>query len=204
VHDHTGRLELADTQASQDFEFRRSAFVNAGYQHRDEHWLNRTYPQDRAHVFAQWTGWRPLTMDFDALVGDGVLFGQTDATSALAWQEVYVLNATARPTPRLAAAGSVTRYRLATGYDGTDYVLQWLVGVNVTAQFTQRLSIRVYPQYDSNAEHLDVNGLLSYVVHPGSVFYAGVNSGFDRDLANDVPRATSRQVFTKASWRFSL
>jgi hypothetical protein len=143
-------------------------------------------------------------MDFDALVGDGILFGATDATSALAWQEAYVLNATVRPTSWVTAAGNVTRYRLATAYAGDDYVAQWLVGVNLTAQFTRRLSIRVYPQYDSNAEHLDANGLLSYVVHPGTVFYAGVNSGFDRDLASNAPRATSRQAFTKASWRFSL
>jgi len=204
VHDHTGRLELADLQASQDFEFRRSAFVNAGYQHVDEHWLNHTYPQDRAHVFAQWTAWRPLTMDFDALLGDGILFGETDATSALAWQEVYVLNATVRPTSWVTAAGNVTRYRLATAYDGDDHVAQWLVGVNLTAQFTQRLSLRVYPQYDSNAEHLDANGLLSYVIHPGTVFYAGVNSGWNRDLATREPRTTSRQAFAKASWRFFL
>jgi len=204
VHDHTGRLELADLQASQDFEFRRSAFVNAGYQHVDEHWLSHTYPQDRGHLYAEWNAWRPLTLNFDALLGDGILFGETDAASALAWQEVYVLNATARPSARLTAAGNVTRYRLATAYDGDDHESQWLVGVNFTAQFTQRLSIRVYPQYDSNAEHLDVNGLLSYVVHPGSVFYAGVNSGWDRDLANDAPRATSRQAFAKASWRFAL
>ena len=204
VHDHTGRLELADIQASQDFEFRRSTFVNAGYQHVDEFWLSRTYPQDRAHLYAQWTAWRPFTMDFDALVGDGILYGTTDATSALAWQEVYVLNATVRPTSWVTAATNVTRYRLATAHDGTDYDAQWLVGVNLTAQFTRRLSIRVYPQYDSNTEHLDANGLLSYVIHPGTVFYAGVNSGFDRDLANDVRRLTSRQAFAKASWRFSL
>jgi len=49
-----------------------------------------------------------------------------------------------------------------------------------------------------------VNGLLSYVIHPGSVFYGGVNSGWDRDLVNAAPRTTSRQVFAKASWRFSL
>jgi len=115
-----------------------------------------------------------------------------------------VLNATVRPTSWVTAATNVTRYRLATAHDGTDYDAQWLVGVNLTAQFTRRLSIRVYPQYDSNTEHLDANGLLSYVIHPGTVFYAGVNSGFDRDLANDVRRLTSRQAFAKASWRFSL
>src|SRR6185503_11969959 len=200
VHDHTGRLELADIQTSQDFEFRRSAFVNAGYQHVDEHWLDHTYPQDRGHLYAEWRAWRPLTVNFDALVGDGILYEQ----SRLVWQEVYVLNATARPTPRLSAAGSVTRYRVATAYDGDDFESQWLVGVNLTAQFTRELSIRVYPQYDSNSEHLDVNALLSYVVHPGSVFYAGVNGGSDRDFVNNARHTTSRQVFAKASWRFSL
>jgi len=204
VHDHTGRLELSDIEASQDFEFRRSAFVNAGYQHFDEHWLNHTYPQDRAHLFAQWTAWRPLALDVDVSLGDGILFGDTDASSALAWREQVVLNATARPTPRLTAAANVVRYRLATSPDGADYFALWLVGVNATAQFTQRLSIRVSPQYDSDARHLNVNGLLSYVIHPGTVFYAGVNSGWDEDPTSGERHATSRQFFAKASWRFSL
>ena len=98
----------------------------------------------------------------------------------------------------------MVRFRLAQARDGDDYFALWLVGVKTTAQFTRRLSMRLFPQYDSNAKHLDANALLSYVVHPGTVFYAGVNSGWDRDLANDAPRATSRQAFAKASWRFAL
>jgi hypothetical protein len=70
-------------------------------------------------------------------------------------------------------------------------------------QFTRRLSARVYPQYDSNARHLDVNALVGYVIQPGTVFYAGVNSGWDPDLRTGIKRATSRQVFAKASWRFA-
>ena len=204
VHDHTGRLELSEIAASQDFEFRRSALVNAGYFHSDEHWLNRTYPQDRGTLFAQWTAWRPLALDLEASVGDGILFGDTDASSALAWREQYTLNATVRPTPRLTAAANVVRFRLATAPDGDDYFALWLVGVNATAQFTTRLALRVYPQYDSDSEHLNVNALLSYVVHPGSVFYAGVNGGWDQDPLNAERHATSRQAFTKVSWRFSL
>ena len=203
VHDHTGRLELTELQSTMDFEFRRSAFVNAGYWHFDEHWLNRTYPQDRAHLFAQWTAWRPLALDLEANVGDGILFGSTDATSALAWSETYTLNATARPDPRVTAAANVQRFRLAQRRDGADYFALWLVGVKTTAQFTRRLAMRIYPQYDSNAKHLDVNSLLSYVVQPGTVFYAGVNSGWDQDLVTGSRRATSRQFFTKASWRFA-
>jgi len=203
VHDHTGRLELADITASQDFEFRRSAFVSAGYEHLEEHWLDRTYPEDRANLFAQWTAWRPLAMDVNVTLGDGVLFGD-ETTSTLAWLEQYVLNATARPGSRVTVVANVTRYRLATAPHGADFVAQWLVGVNATAQFTRRLSIRVYPQYDSNIQHLDANGLLSYVVHPGTVFYAGVNSGWDQDPVTRERRATARQFFAKASWRLSL
>jgi hypothetical protein len=203
VHDFTGRLELSDLEASSDFEFRRSAFVNAGYQHFDEHWLSRTYPEDRVHLFAQWTAWRPLSFDLDAVVGDAVLFGATDATSALAWGENYSLNATARPGPRLTTVANIVRYRLSDGYRGSDYISLWLVGVNASVQFTPRLSLRVYPQYDSNAQHLAVNGLLGYVIQPGTVFYAGVNSGFDQDLVSGTRHATSQQVFAKASWRFA-
>jgi hypothetical protein len=136
VHDHTGRLELSDIESSMDFEFRRSAFVNAGYQHFDEHWLSRTYPEDRAHLFAQWTAWRPLSFDLDAAVGDAVLFGETDASSALAWGETYTLNATARPGPRMTTVANVTRYHLTAGYGGSDYVSLWLVGVNASIPST--------------------------------------------------------------------
>jgi uncharacterized protein DUF5916 len=203
VHDHTGRLELTNLQGSLDFEFRRSAFVNAGYLHVDEHWLSRTYPEDRAHVFAQWTAWRPLSFDLDAVAGDAVLYGATDASSGLAWAETYALNATARPEPRVTAAANVVRYRLSNGYDGHEYIALWLIGMNTSVQFTRRLSVRVYPQYDSHARHLAVNALLGYVIQPGTVFYAGVNSGWDEDLVAGTRRATSQQVFAKASWRFA-
>jgi len=203
VHDRTGRLELTEILSSMDFEFRRSAYLDAGYHHFDEHWLNHTYPQDRAHLYAEWTAWRPLSFDVEATAGDGILYDATDATSRLAWSETYTLNATARPDPRVTVAANVVRYRLADRPDGADFFAVWAVGVKSTAQFTRRLSMRIYPQYDSKQEHLDVNALVSYVVHPGTVFYAGVNSGWDPDLASEKRRATSRQFFTKASWRFA-
>lgn len=203
VHERTGRLEMTNLEAGGDFEFRRSAFVYAGYLHNDEHWLNHTYPQDRAHVFAQWTAWRPLSLELDAFVGDAILFAASDADSRLVWSETYVLNATAHPGPRVTAAGNVVRFRLADAPDGDDLAAVWLVGVNTSMQFTRRLSARVYPQYDSNERHLDVNALVGYVIQPGTVFYAGVNSGWDPDLRTGSKRATSRQVFAKASWRFA-
>ena len=62
--------------------------------------------------------------------------------------------------------------------------------------------MRVYPQYDTDTEHLDADALMGYVVHPGSVLYAGVNGGFDR--VDDRRRATRRSVFLKASYAFQV
>ncbi len=203
VHHHTGRLERAEYYADMDFEFRRSAFVNAGYLHVDEHWLDRIYPQDRVRTYAEWTAWRPLALKLDASAGDAIVYGASPAASGLGWSEVVALEATVRPEPRVTAAANVVRYRLATARGGTELIALWLVGVKTTAQFTRRLSARLYPQYDSDHRHLAVNALLGYVVQPGTVLYAGVNSGWDPDLAGGRRVATSRQVFAKASWRFA-
>ena len=67
---------------------------------------------------------------------------------------------------------------------------------------TRALAARGYPQYDSDSRHLGVNALVSYVLHPGTVLYAGVNGGFDP--VGTKQHATARQFFVKASYRFEL
>jgi hypothetical protein len=205
VHDRTGRLQFSQVDASWDFEFRRHAFVLGGYRHNDEHWLGRTYPMDVGRFYAEWNAWRPLTLNVEGLLGDAIdYFPQGGLAPRLVWSEQLFLNATARPGPRLTAAANLVRYRLAHSWRGEELVDVWLVGVKTTAQFTRRLSARIYPQFNSGTRHIDVNALLGYVVQPGSVLYAGVNSGLDEDLPSGRRAATSRQVFLKASWRLSL
>jgi uncharacterized protein DUF5916 len=199
VHDRTGRLEFTEIESSMDFELRKSAYVNAGYRHGDEHWRDHTYPQDKAHLYAEWHGWRPLSLDVDVLAGDAIRY----STSAMVWSDVVAFNATVRPEPRVTAAANLVHYRLAEEFDRNQLEELWLVGVKTTAQFTRRLSARLYPQYNSVAKHVDVNALLGYVVQPGTVFYAGINSGWDQDVLSGKRAATSRQLFAKASWRWS-
>ena len=71
-------------------------------------------------------------------------------------------------------------------------------------QLTRRLSVRLYPQWDGDAKHLAVNALVGWVLHPGTVFYAGVNGGYDEALRSRRMAPTTRQAFAKASWRFEL
>lgn len=202
VHDRTGRLETTNLEGSMDFEFRRSAYVNAGYRHYDEHWIDRAYPQDRAHVYAEWHAWRPLSLSADVVAGDAIRYGGP-TTSGLVWSDVVEFNATVRPDPRVTSAANILHFRLADSFDKGELEDVWAVGVKTTAQFTRRLSARLYPQYDSNRKHVDVNALVGYVIQPGTVFYAGVNSGWDPDVLTGKRTATSRQFFTKASWRLA-
>ena len=102
----------------------------------------------------------------------------------------------------MAAANNVQLLRVARRPDSGDVLDETLIGINTTAQFTRELSARIYPQYDSHTHHLALNGLIGYVVHPGTVLYAGINSGFD-DIASRQ-RPTGRQFFAKASYRLGI
>jgi hypothetical protein len=130
---------------------------------------------------------------------DGIFFGPTDATSFLGWQESYEWNATLRPDPRLTSELTATRSRFSHPNGGAEVYDVWVVGAKTTYQFTRRLYTRLYPQYDTDAEHLDLDALLGYVIHPGTVLYLGVNGDLDR---TDRLHQTGRTVFFKASYLF--
>jgi hypothetical protein len=202
LHDHTSRPEYADIYPHVELVFRKNFYAYAGGHEIVEHWISRNYSQERVDMYFEDTRWRPLTWNLQATLGDGIYYGATDAESYLAWTENYTLNATVRPSSRVTAAASVLHYRLAHRPTSGEVVNQWLVGVNMTAQFTTRLSARLYPQYDTSTRHLDGNALLSYVVHPGTVVYVGVNSGFDH--VGGRQRATGREIFIKASYRLAV
>jgi hypothetical protein len=94
----------------------------------------------------------------------------------------------------------VVRGRFSRSAGGEEIYDAWALGARTTWQFTRRLYIRVYPQYDTEARHLDLDGLVGYVVHPGTVLYLGMNNGIDR-IAGGA-KHTSRTAFFKASYLF--
>lgn len=204
IHGEENGVEYSFMNSWWDFQFRRNAEVAGGFEAIDEYWQGRRWPQERVHFYLADNRWRPLTWVLEAIVGDGLWYGETRDASFRAWAETWLLTATARPRPWLTAAADVKHFRVARSPARGELLDLWLVGVNTNAQLTRRLSLRVYPQWDGDARHLAVNVLAGWVLHPGTVFYAGVNGGFDETLAPRRLTATGRQVFAKASWRFEL
>lgn len=204
VHGENGNLEMSFLNSWWDFVFRRNFEFAVGFEALDEFWLDRRYHQERVHT---WTGdnrWRPFTWVLETVIGDGIYYGPTPAESYLAWTETWLFDASVRPAPWLTAAANVKHFRVARTPTRGEVVNVWLVGVNTNAQLTRRLSVRLYPQWDGDAKHLAVNALVGWVLHPGTVFYAGVNGGYDEALRSRRMAPTTRQAFAKASWRFAL
>src|SRR5712691_4536045 len=119
--------------------------------------MSRNYEQQRAHGYFEDTRWRPLKWNLQAQIRDAIYYRDTHAESFLAWAETYNLNVTARPSPRVTTAANVQRLRLAHRPGSGQVLIETLVGINTTAQFTRELSARFYPQYDSNTRHLALN-----------------------------------------------
>ncbi|HEY6865728.1 MAG TPA: DUF5916 domain-containing protein [Candidatus Eisenbacteria bacterium] len=197
LHDHTGTLQEWYASPMIDWEFQRQTHAHTMYVRKRERWFDQLYDQNRYILNLDNSYVRALALGFQSEVGDGIYYGATPAESYLGWTENYVATATARPSPRFTAELSATRNRFSREPWRSTVFDVWLLGAKCTYQFTRRLYARVYPQYDSGREHLDGDGLLGYVIHPGTVLYFGTNNGYDR--IDGVTHATRRVYFFKAS-----
>ncbi|HEV2105743.1 MAG TPA: DUF5916 domain-containing protein, partial [Candidatus Eisenbacteria bacterium] len=113
LHDVSSRPELADVNPYLELRSRQNLFTSVGFHALEEHWLNRNYSEQRAQLYFEDTRWRPLTWDLSATLGDGIFYGDADATSYLAWTETWALDATVRPTAGVTSALQVQRLRVA-------------------------------------------------------------------------------------------
>lgn len=200
IHDARGILQERRLAGAVEWSFHKQTRLHTRFAHVIERWRSREYDRNRYILELENTLWRPLGMSFFATLEDGIFYAPTDSASFLGWQESYQLIGTIRPDPRLTSEVTATRNRFSRSYGGAEVYDILVVGAKTTYQFTRRLFARLYPQYDTDADHLDVDALLAYVIHPGSVLYVGVNGDLDR--MGDRHRATGRTVFLKASYLF--
>jgi uncharacterized protein DUF5916/cellulose/xylan binding protein with CBM9 domain len=200
IRDHQGVLQENRIAGAIDWGFQQQTFLTTRLARVEERWLSRVYDRTRYIVVLENTLWRPLALSLMAVLEDGIFYAPTDSASFLGWQETWELGATARPWPWLTSELAATRSHFTHSRGGEELYDLWLLGAKTTWQFTRRLYARLYPQYDTGADHLDLDALIGYVVHPGSVLYLGFSS--DLDKLGPRHRATQGTVFLKASYRF--
>lgn len=201
IHDSRGILQERRLAGAIEWSFHRQTRMHTRFARVIERWLSRDYDRNRYIFEFENTAWRPLSVELFVTLEDGIFFGATDAESFLGGQESYELVATARPSPRLTSEITATRNRFSHGWGGPEVYDVLVVGAKTTYQFSRRLYARLYPQIDADAHHVDVDALVGYVLHPGSVLYLGVNGDLDKSVSY---RETGRAVFVKASYLFQL
>jgi hypothetical protein len=197
-HDPDGPLQEWYVSPMIDWKFQKQTHVHTMFERVSERWQGRFFDQNHYILNVDNSLWRVLSIGFQGFVGDGIFYAPTADASFLGFVESYQASATWRPSPRVTSEIVVTRncfsYRRGHGliYD------IWQSGAKTTLQFTRRFYARIYPQYDSGSQHLEADGLLAYVVHPGTVVYVGANSGLDPIAGQQ--RFTQRTVFAKVSY----
>lgn len=200
LHDHTGGLQEWFVSPMVDWKFQKQTHLHTMYVRQMERWQGVDHQKDLYILNLDNSLWRRCALSFESTVGDGIFYGPSAADSYRGWLESYVLAATARPTPAITAELSANNNRFWRRRYHEEVYDAWTLGAKLTWQLTRELYARVYPQYDTEAEHLDLDALVGYVLHPGSVIYLGWNSDLDR-AAGHLP-VTGRSAFAKLSYVF--
>lgn len=197
-HDAAGRIQGWWWSPMIDWKFQRQTHAHTMFDRWQERWLARDYAGNRYILNLDNSQWRAVTVALQSEVGDGIYYGDSEAGSSLGWLEQYAAQAALRPSPRVTAELTARRSRFSRDHGRGVLYDVWTLGAKTTWQFTRRLYARVYPQYDTAAEHLDLDALLGYVIHPGSVLYLGYNGDTDR-IAGRY-QVTGRTAFFKVSY----
>ncbi len=199
IHDHTGGIQEWYVSPMIDWEFQKSTHVHTMYVRSMERFFGNEFDLN-THIlnFDNWL-FRQAEVSFYTTVGDGIFY-EAGPAAFKGWRENYTFEATLRPSPRMTSAVSVERSRFSRKFGGEEIFDVWVMGANTTYQFTRELFARVYPQYNADDRHLDADVLIGYVLHPGTVIYAGYNGDFDR--IDGSTQGTHRTWFVKASYRF--
>ncbi len=223
--DHDGILRMQVVRPELFMRFKGQWAIDAQYANRFTRYENTdlgseiaahhhlVYGQLRKEGAGRITGSIQARLGHDVYRRLAVLASTSDVTGAL----------DLRPSRRLTASLVGERFRLRDLDVDTLLVRQSLAGVRLSYQFTPRLFVRLFSQYQRvempyNApqtrtyDGLANQFLLSYKLNYASVFFLGINGNYDDGLENQdgsVPLSgapfaqTARQVFLKFQylWR---
>lgn len=186
--------------------FTRNGSLRADLIHMQEAWARQEFGQllFRLQGSLQVTNWLYLSGQFR--VGDGLFYDPV--APYVGPSASQSLTVTLQPSARFAQSISLKRSTLdRPDHAGRAYDAR-VVNAKTTYQFTARFAMRGILQYDSERRRVLGDFLSSYEVRPGTVFYVGYGTLFEKREFRDnawVADAgsyltTSRGLFIKASY----
>jgi hypothetical protein len=142
--------------------------------------------------------WLPFTFTF--LIGDMINYDTED--TFLGWGTTYGISANFKPNKRLQLGLDFSKNTFWKKRGGDELWDYNVVRARTTYQLSKSLSVRAIVDYNHFYKQIFGSLLLSYVLRPGTVFFIGYDSNYDR---NEFRRYDRRNynVFLKFSywWR---
>ncbi len=173
-----------------------------------EAWAGREFDKViyRIQASGQVTKW--LYLSSNVRFGDGLYYDAADPFVGPSGTQS--LTVTLQPSARFAQNLSVQRVTMDRPSGGGRVYDVRVVNSKTTYQFTPRLAARAIVQYDSSRKRVLGDMLTSYEVRPGTVFYMGYGTLYEkRDYRNEQWvdtegefLTTNRGLFFKASYLY--
>ncbi|MBI5710401.1 MAG: carbohydrate binding family 9 domain-containing protein [Candidatus Eisenbacteria bacterium] len=209
LYDHADVRQEAQLAPALLLEFPRKVTLFVRERWRMERFAGADFRGARLDAALEGEPWKLLTGGLAWDEGEEIHYDPADAF--LAWGREWDAWATLRAGEKLKLELTATRVTEWRGRGGARVFDVEIARVKASYQFTRALALRVIPQWQSVDEDggrdrdLDVNVLASCQPGPGTVFYLGVDDGWNDPATDPVHRfhRARRALFFKASylWR---
>jgi len=180
------------------FNFTRQGFFDIDYGTGREPWVNQRFKTDRINTFGNVQLFRWLNLSGNFQKGYATYYHPTNP-----FQGKVVSGGagiTLQPNQHINLNTQYNGVQFNRASDGQHVFTVHIVNLQATYQFDKHFRVRAIEQFDSS-QHLLLTDLLAmYELVPGTVFYAGYGSQYERPAGGNGYLTTNRGIFFKASY----
>jgi len=184
----------------------RQGFFDIDYGRGREPWLNQRFKTDRINSFGNVQLFRWLNLSENFQKGYATYYDPVNPFQGKMLSGGF--GVTLQPNQHININTQYNGVRFTRASNGEHVFTVHIVNLQATYQFDRHFRVRTIEQFDSSQRELLTDLLAMYELVPGTVFYAGYGSLFERpsvqagmpNLFGNGYLTTSRGVFFKASY----
>ena len=180
------------------FHFTRQGFFDIDYGHGHEPWVNQRFKTDRVNSFGNVQLFRWLNLSGNFHKGYATYYDPVNPFQGKNLSGSF--GVTLQPNQHVNLKTDYNGVQFHRASNGEHVFSVHIVNVQGTYQFDRHFRVRAIEQFDSSQRRLLTDLLALYELVPGTVFYAGYGSLYERPPGEATYLTTSRGIFFKASY----
>jgi len=180
------------------FHFTRQGFFDIDYGHGHEPWVNQRFKTDRVNSFGNVQLFRWLNLSGNFQKGYATYYDPVNPFQGKNLSRGF--GVTLQPNQHVNLNTNYNGVQFNRASNGEHVFSVHIVNVQGTYQFDRHFRVRAIEQFDSSQRRLLTDLLALYELVPGTVFYAGYGSLYERLPSQAGYLTTSRGIFFKASY----